>query len=92
MEQQIWKYELSPFNKAVEMPRGAKILTVQTQNGPPFIWALVIPENDKETRFFEIIGTGKNIPTQIGVEFKYINTFQLEGGSLVYHVFEAYNI
>ena len=73
------------------MPRGAKILTIQVQNEIPCIWALVNPENEKENRYFEIFRTGQYIPVDIGIERKYINTFQLNGGRLEFHLFELIN-
>lgn len=91
MKQQIWKFPVEPQKAKFEMPKGAEILTVQTQNETPCIWALVNPENEKETRYFEIFGTGHNVPVDMGIERKYINTFQLEGGRLVFHLFERLN-
>lgn len=91
MEKRIWKYEINPNKVIVEMPKGAEILTIQTQNETPCIWALVNPENEKELRHFEVFGTGQNVYCDMGVERKYINTFQLDNGSLVFHLFERIN-
>lgn len=88
MKKQIWKFEINPNKVIVEMPKDAEILTIQNQNGYACIWALVNPENEKEKRHFEVFGTGHNIYYDIGVERKYINTFQLEGGEFVFHLFE----
>lgn len=88
MKQTIWKYQVNPKITKFNMPKGAEILTVQNQNGIPCIWALVNPENEEEERYFEVFGTGHDVPVDIGIERKYINTFQLEGGSLVFHLFE----
>jgi hypothetical protein len=91
MKKEIWKYTIHPFTVKVRMPEGAEILTVQIQNGVPCIWVLVNPENELEIRNFEIFGTGQKIACDIGVERKYINTFQMENGSLVFHLFERLN-
>lgn len=91
MKKQIWKFEIKPNQDIIEMPQGAEILTIQNQNGNACIWALVNPENDTEKRHFEVFGTGHNIYYDMGVERKYINTFQLEGGQLVFHLFERIN-
>lgn len=89
MKKSIWKFPIaSPEQTTIKMPGGAEILTIQTQNGMPCIWALVNPENDTEERCFEIFGTGHDVPVDMGIERKYINTFQLNGGGLVYHLFE----
>lgn len=91
MKKQIWKFEIKPNQDIIEMPKGAKILTVQNQNGNACIWALVDPENEKEKRHFEVFGTGHNIHYNAATERKYINTFQLEDGRLVFHLFERIN-
>lgn len=88
MKKQIWKFAINPNLIMVKMPKDAEILTIQTQNETPCIWALVNPENAKELRHFEVYGTGRDISCDIGIERKYINTFQLDGGSLVFHLFE----
>ena len=84
MSKTIWKFQLEPV---ISMPKGAEILTVQTQAGTPFVWALVNPEAENEYRYFDIFGTGHNVP--VGTEvMKYVATYQLHGGNLVFHVFE----
>lgn len=88
---QVWKFSLYPYKTEIEMPFRAEILTVQTQNDAAYIWALIIPTNKKELRHFEIYGTGHDIPYDMGEERKYINTFQLHDGELVFHLFERIN-
>jgi hypothetical protein len=80
----IWKFEISP-DAAVSMPKDAKILTIQTQGGGIFIWALVDTDAAKESRSIRIYGTGHELPADPG---KYIGTFQMANGSLVFHAFE----
>lgn len=70
----------------VEMPKGAKILTVQMQKGYPCLWAVVETGNAKELRIFCVRSTGHALK---GNEGQYIGTFQAMGGDLVFHVFEA---
>ena len=92
MKQSIYKYQLEVTDKQnIELPKGAEILTVQTHYGIVCIWALVDKEAEKEYRSFEIFGTGHNIPVDMGVERKYIGTFQLNDGALVFHLFERIN-
>lgn len=81
----IWKFTLEP-NCTLEMPIGAEILTVQKQNGRPQIWALVDPYADNEEREFEAYGTGQDLPDSPGA---YVGASQLNGGALVFHVFEV---
>jgi hypothetical protein len=58
MSKVIYKYEVDTI---VVMPIGAEILTVQLQNGKPWIWALVDKNNQLEERNFDIRGTGYEI-------------------------------
>lgn len=88
MKKSIWKYLIGPGNGTISMPKEAEILTVQMQGEFPCIWAMVNPESEKEDRSFEIFGTGEGIPSDIGAERKYIGTFQLNEGQLVFHLFE----
>lgn len=80
----IWKYILQP-ETTVQMPREARILCVQEQHGNTCLWALVDPQQPRETRRFNTYGTGFDMPENPG---QYIGTFQVESGRLVFHVFE----
>ena len=83
----IWKYQLETTDyQKVEMPKGAEILTVQEQYSKPTLWVLVDDEIEEvEQRVINIYGTGDNMkPTSR----KYIGTYQLMEGRLVFHVFE----
>jgi len=90
MSQIIFKYKIecpAEDTFSIEIPETARILTVQTQNEQPYIWALVSrkKENKKVYRTFRIAGTGHIINEKIS---EYIGTFQLENGGLVFHLFE----
>ena len=82
----IYKYTVEAIREfEVIMPDEAKILTVQVQNDLPQIWALVDPENKPFSYQFRVVGTGHELPDDfIG---RYIGTFQLALGSLVFHLF-----
>jgi len=85
----VWKFPLQAIDgQTVEMPEGAKILCVQVQNGVPCMWAVCDPAVTvrKEKRYFAVVGTGH--PHDV-IPKDYIGTFQLEGGGLVFHVFEV---
>ena len=92
----IYKYELLVKDtQLVSLPKGAKILTIQTQGPFPQLWAMVDTEEDTEEVLIETFGTGhpiKDLP--LGVKRTYIGTYQLSGGSLIFHVFkiEPHNI
>lgn len=82
----IWKYELNITDtQTLEMPKGAKILSVSNQRGKLQLWALVDDMNDLEDRDIEILATGEPVP--------YANTFREFIGTVVidpfvWHVFE----
>lgn len=79
----IYKYELNAG--VVGLPKGAQILTIQVQNGLPYIWALIDTEvTITEFRWFAIVGTGQEITQEY--EYNYLATFQQD--IFVWHVFE----
>lgn len=81
----IWKYPLNPGTTEHNMPVGATVLTVQVQRDEPVLWAMVEPSAEQERRVFDIYGTGHGMRDAPG---RYITTFQMGGGALVWHVFE----
>ena len=94
----IYKYSTLPDDEfrerfTLNMPKGAEILTVQVdqKNNVPSIWAMVDTEAPSEERHFELFGTGYEIPVDIGVERKYIGTYQYQRGDFVGHIFERIN-
>lgn len=80
----VWKYEIGESDCEIEMPDGAQILTVQVQDGKPYIWALVNPENYFTIRRFITYVTGSF--ADIHEYNKYIGTYQIDW--FVGHVFE----
>lgn len=85
----IWKYELSHSGCHLEMPKDAVLLSVQVQDETPRLWVLVDEDADLEQREVTVIGTGHM--SEALDELKFIDTFQMAGGLLVYHAFEVLN-
>lgn len=83
---QVWKFDVQPGEFIVEMPRGAHVLTVQVQHEAPRMWALVDPGEPTEKRRFVVVGTGHTVVNAEWV--KYVGTFQVRDGTLVFHLFE----
>lgn len=82
---QIWKYEMTAFDDHfIEMPIGAKFLSIQTQDGKPVMWFLVNPAISKEFRRFRVVGTGHELNLHSSDE--YLGTFQI--GAFVGHLFK----
>ncbi len=84
----IWKFPIFAGSGefSVKMPGGAKLLDVQTQFDQPCIWALVESETPEVDHRFVIQGTGFNVGL-LG-KSQYVGTFQIAGGSLVFHLFD----
>jgi hypothetical protein len=84
---QIWKYLLAIVDQQMlDLPFGARILTVQAQQDKLCLWALVDEmENLLEPHQLAIYGTGPPLPVQPGI---YIATVQTLGGRGIWHVFE----
>lgn len=82
----IWKYTLQGPRCTVQMPAGARILDLQVQHNLPQIWALVDPAAPTVSRTFQAVPTGGEF-SEAG--WSYVGTFQINGGSLVFHIFEA---
>jgi hypothetical protein len=79
----IYKYPMSLKDQWVSLPIGAKMLTVEIQNGVLCLWALVDPSEKIAARFFKVLGTGWN-SNEID-DFDYVGTvFQDE---FVWHIF-----
>ena len=68
------------------MPEGARLLTVQIQDGMPQLWALVDEKAPIIDRTIATYGTGNSLPD--GYLGEYIGTYQFGGGALVFHVFD----
>jgi len=83
---QIWKYEIAPGENQLDIPQSATLLSVQVQRKAVQLWALVDPEQPLERRRIAVYGTGHNIPEDQNLRF--VDTFQLEAGFLVFHAFE----
>lgn len=82
---EVWKFPLTASESIVDMPVGARVLTVQVQDGTPCIWAIVAPEQPTEVRRFFAEGTGWGCDDSIE-RAPYIGTVQV--GPLVWHIFE----
>lgn len=80
----IWKYTITP-DTFISIPEGARLLSVQTQDNQPQLWALVDPSKPKMGRAFRAIPTGLDFEDE---GLTYIDTFQINGGTLVFHLFE----
>lgn len=84
----IYKYPLRPGTFEIEMPEGARILSVAVQDDKPMMWALVDPSAPLSKHGLMVVGTGHNMEGLDVRNWRFVGTFQLDGGSLVFHLFE----
>jgi hypothetical protein len=83
----IYKYPFTVDDRIrISMPRAAELLTVQVQHDQPCLWARVDLNAPAEERPFAIFGTGHPIPGDFSG--RYVATFQMNGGWLVFHLFD----
>lgn len=79
----IYKYRLSGrYTTTLELPKQAQILSVQSQEGVPTLWALVDTSKELEQRYFTVVGTGWEVEEEVC----HIGTYM--EGMFVWHVFE----
>lgn len=82
----IWKYEIPIQDRFyLQMPEGARVLSVQVQRGIPSLWATVDSSARNTIHDFELRGTGH----ALGEVGDYLCTFQMHDGSLVWHLFNG---
>ena len=87
MDRTIWKYTLSLVDYVdIEMPTGARILSVGIQNEQICLWALVDPEKTAAKYRFRIAGTGHPIGKE-AENWDFVGTVIMMNGALVFHVF-----
>ena len=82
----IFKYPISATHEClIDLPKGAKIISLKVQRGIPCLWAIVDTDAEIEKRKFMTYGTGHELPVNPGT---FIGTF-LVNDFFVYHVFEV---
>lgn len=84
----IWKEVLKLTGvQKVMIPDGAELLCAREQFEQICIWFRCNEVAPKSERWIAIIGTGHPAPSE--AEGRYIGTASLQGGSLMFHVFEC---
>jgi hypothetical protein len=83
----IHKHSLDTNNEdktTVMMPRVARIVMVGSQNGQPFLWAIVDTESPLLARHYRLIATGQPIPGG----YDHVASFTRNNGESSWHLFE----
>lgn len=85
----IFKYPIETSPVVIRMPRGARVLTVQLQQGVPTIWCLVDDEEPLVHRRLVVVGTGRDLEGRVSEKAVYVGTWQAnEWGEQVRHLFD----
>lgn len=86
----IWKFPLKVADRqTVKMPLPAMVRSVQAQGDQVCLWAEVAPDLAKCDIEIIIVGTGHEIPDIESGHLRYISTFQMHSGALVFHAYEV---
>lgn len=85
MGKTIWKFSWPGAVSVTrfEMPKGAEVLYVASQNDIPCIWCKVDADSPSENRLFRLVGTGEVCP-----DGQYVGSVQIQGGDFIFHIFE----
>jgi hypothetical protein len=82
----IWKFPLAIcHSQVVRMPEGAKVISIQIQNGEPVVWAEVDTDAPNVFRTFFTFGTGDEMDQAF--EGQFVGTYQMDQGRFVAHVY-----
>ncbi len=81
----IWKQVLKAATaQQIGVPRGAELLCAREQFEQVCVWFRCDPAEPFELRGIAIVGTGRPAPP----DGRYLGTASLQGGQLMFHVFE----
>jgi hypothetical protein len=84
MKKVVYKYPVNAGADSMELPLGAEILKIDSQDGGVFLWALVSPEQViTATVIFDVVVTGQPFHAE---DREYVNTFFID--ALVFHLFK----
>jgi len=91
MRSTTYKYAVQPGEMRLDLPRGARFLSVDTQGigikERPQMWFLIDLDAETECRNFVVFGTGRPVPEPH--RLTHLGTFQIDNGNLVFHLFEV---
>lgn len=84
MSKHIFKYEINT-GRAIPMPKGAVVLSVQAQMNIPCLWAVVDPSAPPVLRRIVCYTTGQQLPSNPGI---FLGTILLDGATFVLHAYD----
>lgn len=87
MTVQIHKITLYVGQQSVELPKGAEVISCQSQHDVITVWYECYALKPRKARYFEVVGTGMNFEKTPA--HKHIGTCIMDGGHLIWHVYEV---
>jgi len=88
----VWKIQMTQRRTVVELPRGARFLSIGEQVSIPCLWFEVDTDQPMGRRTLEAVGTGDEIPR--GGTFLATHQYTNYGGGsmfVVHHIYEVPN-
>jgi len=85
----IWKFPLKGMHlQTIDMPKGAKIISVAVQRTTICLWVEVNPNEDALcARNIEIISTGQIVKDH-AIERHFLGTILIDQDNYIFHVYE----
>lgn len=83
----VWKYQLQEgSHNVLEVPKGARFLSIVKQLDQPVLYALVNPkESEVEHWGISAVGTGQPLPDDMESRWEFLSTVVTFEGTLVWH-------
>ena len=83
----IWKYQLQEgLHNVLEVPKGARFLSIARRLDQPILYALVNPkESEVEHWSIYVVGTGNPLPDDMESRWEFLSTVVTFEGRLVWH-------
>ena len=80
----VWKITLNQPEQDFDLPRGARVVHVATQDDNPCVWLDLDTSRIVQSRTFAAYGTGHLVPEDAA----YVGTARGVAGGLVFHIYE----
>lgn len=84
----VFKYKLEPDKETMQLPTGARLISVIEQHGNIVVYAMVNESAEGvEDYEFKVAGTGNGLGTEDIEEYTFLGTVGMDGNTFVFHIF-----
>lgn len=84
----VYRYEINQAINDINLPIGAKVLSVGVANNIISLWALVDTESGIEKRRFLVFGTGSDMSQTETYNLTFVGTIR-KNNAYAFHIFEV---